>query len=81
MAEEANRVIACMWSVGFSISPLSAYKQDGAAVMQALGKARGDGLGMEFAKADFSITCTNEGWRATVEIDGAEKPRSDSNGK
>jgi hypothetical protein len=44
--------------------------------MQALGKARGDGLGMEFSKADFSITnTTGEGWRATVEIDGAKKPR------
>lgn len=43
---------------------------------EALGKARGDGLGMEFSKADFSITnTTGEGWRATVEIDGAKKPR------
>ena len=36
---------------------------------------------MEFSKADFSITCANEGCRATVKIDGAEKPRSDCYGR
>ena len=44
-------------------------------VLQALGKARGDGLGMEFSRAEFSVSQTSQGWRATVEIDGVKKPR------
>lgn len=44
-------------------------------MLQALGKARGDGLGMEFSRAEFTVMQTNEGWRATVEIDGIKKPR------
>lgn len=43
--------------------------------LQALGKARGDGLGMEFSRAEFTVTYMDEGWRASVEIDGKEKPR------
>ena len=42
---------------------------------QALGKARGDGLGMEFSRAEFTIKQSGEDWRATVEIDGVKKPR------
>ena len=30
---------------------------------QALGKARGDGLGMEFSRADFTVMETPKGWR------------------
>ena len=43
--------------------------------MQALGKARGDGLGMDFKRADFHIFEEPTGWKATVKIDGMFKPK------
>lgn len=46
--------------------------------MQALVKARGDGLGFELRRAEFTAAETEAGWLATVAIDGRPKARCDT---
>ena len=43
--------------------------------MQALVKARGDGLGFELRRAEFTAAEGESGWSAEVSIDGKPKAR------